>query len=73
MLKLERLYKSETALEILQEAILSGDIESSTEITQTEAALSLGVSRMPVRLNIAACLSVFRDSMSELLILTTKA
>ena len=49
MLKLERLYKSETALEILQEAILSGDIESGTEITQTEAALSLGVSRMPVR------------------------
>ena len=49
MLKLERIYKSGTAFEILAEAILYGDIESGTEITQTEAASSLGVSRMPVR------------------------
>ena len=49
MLKLEKIYKSETVLEILQEAILSGDLEAGAEITQVEAALSLGVSRMPVR------------------------
>ena len=49
MLKLEKLYKSESAIEILQEAILSGGIKGGTEITQTEAAESLGVSRMPVR------------------------
>ncbi|MBR1486087.1 MAG: GntR family transcriptional regulator [Synergistaceae bacterium] len=49
MLKLQKIYKSETALEILQEAILSGNIQSGTEITQNEAAQSLGVSRMPVR------------------------
>ena len=49
MLKLERIYKSGTAFEILAEAILSGDIESGTEMTQAEAASSLGVSRMPVR------------------------
>ena len=49
MLKLQKIYKSETALEILQEAILSGDIPSGTDITQNEAAQSLGVSRIPVR------------------------
>ena len=49
MLKLERIYKFGTAFEILAEAILYGDIEPGTEITQTEAASSLGVSRMPVR------------------------
>ncbi|MBQ7196384.1 MAG: GntR family transcriptional regulator [Synergistaceae bacterium] len=54
MLKLQKLYKSETALEILQEAILSGDVPSGLELTQTETALSLGVSRMPVREALAA-------------------
>ena len=49
MLKLERVYKSGTAFEILAGAVLSGDIEAGTEITQAEAASSLGVSRMPVR------------------------
>ena len=49
MLKLERIYKSGTAFEILAGAVLSGDIEAGTEITQAEAASSLGVSRMPVR------------------------
>ena len=49
MLKLDRIYKSETVLEILQNAILSGDIEPNTLITQSDAALSLGISRMPVR------------------------
>ena len=41
MLKLERIYKSGTAFEILAGAILSGDIEAGTEITQAGAASSL--------------------------------
>ena len=47
MLELTKKYKSGTALEILQEAILSGEL--SGEITQNELAANLGVSRMPVR------------------------
>jgi len=47
MLKLNKKYKSGTALSILQEAILFSDIQG--EITQNEIALSLGTSRMPVR------------------------
>ncbi|MBQ9419607.1 MAG: GntR family transcriptional regulator [Synergistaceae bacterium] len=49
MIKLDMKYKSGTAFEILCEAVLSGDIEEHAEITQNEAALSLEVSRMPVR------------------------
>ena len=49
MLKLRKKYKSGSALEILQEAILSGDIQGGTVITQSELAASLEVSRMPVR------------------------
>lgn len=49
MLELRKKYKSGSALEILQEAILSGDLQGGTTITQTELALSLEVSRMPVR------------------------
>ena len=33
----------------LRQAIFSGDIANGVEITQAEAASSLGVSRMPVR------------------------
>ncbi len=47
MIELHKKYKSGTALEILQEAILSGSI--SGEITQNEFASSLETSRMPVR------------------------
>ena len=49
MLELRKKYKSGSALEILQEAILSGDLQGGTVITQTELAMSLEVSRMPVR------------------------
>ena len=49
MLKLRKRYKSGSALDILQEAILSGDIQGGTVITQSELAASLEVSRMPVR------------------------
>lgn len=49
MLALRKKYKSGSALEILQEAILSGDLQGGTVITQTELAISLEVSRMPVR------------------------
>lgn len=49
MLELRKKYKSGSALEILQEAILSGDIPAGISITQNELADSLGVSRMPVR------------------------
>ena len=49
MLELRKKYKSGSVLEILQEAILSGDLQGGTIITQTELAMSLEVSRMPVR------------------------
>ena len=49
MLALRKKYKSGSALEILQEAILSGDLQGGTVITQAELAMSLEVSRMPVR------------------------
>lgn len=49
MLELTKKYKSGSALEIMQEAILFGDIPAGTSITQNELAESLGVSRMPVR------------------------
>ena len=49
MMKLTKKYKSGNALEILQEAILSGDIQQSSPLTQTDLAEALGVSRMPVR------------------------
>ncbi|MBQ7593528.1 MAG: GntR family transcriptional regulator [Synergistaceae bacterium] len=49
MLELRKKYKSGSALEILQEAILSGDVPEGIILTQNELALSLGISRMPVR------------------------
>ncbi|MBQ3403136.1 MAG: GntR family transcriptional regulator [Synergistaceae bacterium] len=49
MLELRKKYKSGSALEILQEAILTGDLPEGIIITQNELALSLGTSRMPVR------------------------
>ena len=49
MLKLNKIYKFNTVLEILQDAILFGDIEPGTVITQSDVASSLNVSRMPVR------------------------
>ena len=47
MLKLKKLYKSSSAVELISEAILSGEI--SGEISQNEFANSLGISRIPVR------------------------
>lgn len=41
--------KQGSVVEILKEAILSGNISGGMEITQKELAESLGVSRMPVR------------------------
>ena len=49
MLKLRKKYKSGSTSEILQEAILSGDLPEGIIVTQNELALSLGISRMPVR------------------------
>lgn len=49
MLKLNKIYKFNTVLETLQDAVLSGDIEPGTVVTQSDVASSLGVSRMPVR------------------------
>ena len=49
MLELRKKYKSGSALEILQEAILSGDVPEEIILTQNELALSMGISRMPVR------------------------
>ncbi|MBQ4431925.1 MAG: GntR family transcriptional regulator [Synergistaceae bacterium] len=49
MIELRKKYKSGSALEILQEAILSGDLQGGIIITQAELAVSLEVSRMPVR------------------------
>ena len=49
MIELNKKYKSGSAVEILCEAILSGDIPSGITLTQNELALSLGTSRMPVR------------------------
>ena len=49
MLKLKKKYKSGSTTEILQEAILSGDLPEGIIITQNELAMSLGTSRMPVR------------------------
>lgn len=47
MLELTKKYKSGSAVEIIRDAILSGEI--SGEIGQREVADSLGVSRIPVR------------------------
>ena len=47
MIELSKKYKSGTAIEILQQAILSGEISGS--VTQDELAQALGISRMPVR------------------------
>lgn len=41
--------KQSSIVEVLKDAILSGDIPCGTEMTQKELAESLGVSRMPVR------------------------
>lgn len=41
--------KQGSIVEVLKDAILSGDIPNGTEMTQNELAQSLGVSRMPVR------------------------
>ena len=49
MIELRKKYKSGSALEILQDAILRGDVPDGTTITQLEVAQSLGTSRMPVR------------------------
>ena len=49
MIELTKKYKSGSALEILQEAILFGDITKYDSLTQIELAGSLGTSRMPVR------------------------
>ena len=49
MIELTKKYKSGSALEILQEAILFGDITKDDSLTQIELAESLGTSRMPVR------------------------
>ena len=49
MIELTKKYKSGSALEILQEAILFGDIPEGISLTQNELAESLGTSRMPVR------------------------
>lgn len=48
-MELNKKYKSGSALEILQEAILFGNISAETSITQNELADALGISRMPVR------------------------
>ena len=49
MIELKKKYKSGSAIEILQEAILFGDIEGGTQVTQNELASALETSRMPVR------------------------
>lgn len=49
MIELKKKYKSGSAVEILREAVLNGDIPEKINITQNEIALSLGISRMPVR------------------------
>lgn len=49
MIELTKKYKSGSAAEILQEAILTGDIPPGISLTQNELANSLGTSRMPVR------------------------
>lgn len=49
MIELKKKYKSGSAIEILQEAILIGDIPEGITLTQNELAESLGTSRMPVR------------------------
>ena len=41
--------KPDSVVNALRDAILSGEIECGAELTQTELAESLGVSRMPVR------------------------
>lgn len=41
--------KPDSVVNALRDAILSGQIECGAELTQTELAESLGVSRMPVR------------------------
>ena len=41
--------KPDSVVKALRDAILSGEIECGAELTQTELAESLGVSRMPVR------------------------
>ncbi len=41
--------KQNSVIDVLKEAILSGDIPGGTELTQMELSESLGVSRMPVR------------------------
>lgn len=41
--------KQGSIVEVLRDEILSGNIPAGTEMTQTELAESLGVSRMPVR------------------------
>ena len=49
MLQLGIEKKQNSVIGILKEEILSGNIPCGTEMTQTELAESLGVSRMPVR------------------------
>ena len=49
MIELRKKYKSGSAVEILCEAILIGDIPGGIALTQNEIAFSLGTSRMPVR------------------------
>ena len=49
MLELRKKYKSGSALEILQDAILTGDVPEDTTLTQNDIAQSLEISRMPVR------------------------
>ena len=41
--------KPDSVVNALRDAILSGEIECGAELTQTELAESLGVSRMPIR------------------------
>lgn len=49
MEKLKMKKKQESIVEIMRDAILSGQLPSDAVLTQTELAEMLGVSRMPVR------------------------
>ncbi len=46
---MENRKKQSSIVDVLKDAILSGEIDAGTEMTQLELAQTLGVSRMPVR------------------------